>query len=370
MSKKPYDIFISYAIEDKMEIAHDLYLRLQEKGLNVWYAGKELRVGDSLEDSIQDGIAKSRYGIILITQNYLRKNWTRKELYSLIAREDSGEKVILPIFHDISYEEVAKIDLRLADRWALSTKNGIGSVVNQITREVLSEVVPTTSTKKRKTIWVPMVISLILLTAVCLYFIYSPKSPPNHFVEKAINQRLESFEAKIETEWELLERDSNYSPVNENNAMSFYQHWQTLNAQYRNTYEFDNGIERIQFQKNVEPATGIDFDIFSPVNNYGLKQPQIMLSATSEESEYVESKLVYRNSQMVNFNIIKTEREEEDYQVIVRYENIIRLLNISYTYSERSNYRKHTGYRIKGLKKIETFIFRDGDMGWTLSEVK
>ena len=105
-----YDVFLSYAIEDKIELATELYQMLKHRGLYVWYAGKELIAGESIEKTIREGLDQSRFGIALITTTYFDKIWTLKELHTLMSMETDGRKVIIPVFHKITPEKVAEYD--------------------------------------------------------------------------------------------------------------------------------------------------------------------------------------------------------------------------------------------------------------------
>lgn len=118
---KEYDFFISHATEDKDEIVRDLANALKENGFEVWYDEFELKIGDSLRKKIDQGLSKSRYGIVIISPSFVRKNWTEYELNGMVAREMNGHKVILPIWHKISKDEVLKFSPSLADKMALNT---------------------------------------------------------------------------------------------------------------------------------------------------------------------------------------------------------------------------------------------------------
>lgn len=116
-----YDAFISHAYEDKEELVRPLADVLTETGFRVWYDEFELRVGDSLRKSIDRGLANSRYGIVVLSEAFFAKNWPQYELDGLVAREISGQCVILPIWHGISRKEVLSFSPTLADRVALQT---------------------------------------------------------------------------------------------------------------------------------------------------------------------------------------------------------------------------------------------------------
>ena len=113
---------------------------LTEAGVDVWFDETVLTVGDSLRRSIDKGLASSRFGIVVLSTSFFTKNWPQYELDGLVTREtSSGEKVILPIWHKVSKDEVASYSPTLADKVALNT--GILSL-NDIVRQLVEVIQP------------------------------------------------------------------------------------------------------------------------------------------------------------------------------------------------------------------------------------
>jgi len=116
-----FDTFISHAAEDKDLVARPLSRNLGDLGLRVWYDETVLEVGDSLRRSIDFGLSKSRFGVVVISPACLSKRWTQYELDSLNARQIDSGKIILPIWHKVSKDEVLEYSPKLADTLALHT---------------------------------------------------------------------------------------------------------------------------------------------------------------------------------------------------------------------------------------------------------
>ena len=110
-----YDVFISHASEDKEEIARPLATLLQARGLKVWLDEMNLTLGDSLRRNIDLGLTSSRFGLVILSPSFLSKEWPQKELDGLVARENDSTKVILPIWHKVSRDEIVKYSPILAD---------------------------------------------------------------------------------------------------------------------------------------------------------------------------------------------------------------------------------------------------------------
>lgn len=118
-----YDAFIVHASEDKLGLVRPLANALRRMGFRIWYDEFELRVGDSLRQSIDRGLLNSQYGIVVLSDAFFAKKWPQYELNGLTAKEIDGHKVILPIWHKVIKDDVLKFSPTLADKVALTTKN-------------------------------------------------------------------------------------------------------------------------------------------------------------------------------------------------------------------------------------------------------
>jgi Leucine-rich repeat (LRR) protein len=132
-----WDVFISHASEDKEAVAFPLARALTAAGLRVWIDKQEIRLGDSIREKIDAGLSKSRYGVVILSQSFLDKVWTKRELNGLMAVEGEGEKVILPVWHNISKATLARYSPLLSDRAAADTQAGIPAIASQIIDVVL-----------------------------------------------------------------------------------------------------------------------------------------------------------------------------------------------------------------------------------------
>jgi hypothetical protein len=130
---REFDLFISHASEDKDSIARPLYKELVARGCKVWFDETVLQLGDSLRRKIDEGLTRCLYGVVILSPNFFQKEWPRKELDGLVARETaSGGKAILPIWHKIDHSGVAAYSPTLADRIAAPSSEGVPAVAAQI----------------------------------------------------------------------------------------------------------------------------------------------------------------------------------------------------------------------------------------------
>lgn len=135
------DVFISHASEDKDSVAKPLAEALANQGLTVWLDEFELKIGDSLRKKIDEGLSTARYGVVILSPSFFQKAWTKRELDGLFAREsEEGEKIILPVWHNLSAKDVSQYSPLLADRLAVSTDQGLAAVAKAITEAILIKV--------------------------------------------------------------------------------------------------------------------------------------------------------------------------------------------------------------------------------------
>jgi hypothetical protein len=129
-----YDFFISYASEDKSGVAQPIYEALAGD-YRVWFDEAELKLGDSLRKKIEEGLANCKFGIVVLSPTFFEKKWPEHELNALTARDISaGGGVILPIWHNLSGDDILEHHPSLADTKAVKFSDGIDAVTAAIIR--------------------------------------------------------------------------------------------------------------------------------------------------------------------------------------------------------------------------------------------
>lgn len=130
-----FDVFISHASEDKDSVVRPLAQALREGGLRVWFDEFELGIGDSLRRKIDQGLARSRFGVVVLSRSFFGKGWTNYELDGIVTKAVSGDQVLLPIWHEITKKEVIEYSPSIADKLARSTAT---HTVEEIAEEIVS----------------------------------------------------------------------------------------------------------------------------------------------------------------------------------------------------------------------------------------
>ena len=65
-----YDVFICHASEDKKDFVRPLAELIQQQNIDVWYDEFSLSIGDSLTQKIDEGLAKAKFGIVVLSPNF------------------------------------------------------------------------------------------------------------------------------------------------------------------------------------------------------------------------------------------------------------------------------------------------------------
>ena len=120
-SLETFDVFISHASEDKEDLVQELADKAKAGGLKVFYDKDAIRWGDSLRARIDQGLANSRFAVVVLSEAFFRKEWPKRELDGLFGLEIEGKSRILPIWHKISKDDVLKNAPSLAGKMALTT---------------------------------------------------------------------------------------------------------------------------------------------------------------------------------------------------------------------------------------------------------
>ena len=128
-----WDAFIVHAFEDQASFVEALAEELGRISVRVWYAPWSLKVGDSLRAKIDAGLLSSAYGIVVLSPHFVGRPWQQWELDGLFALEAQGS-ILLPVWHDVTLEQVRSFSPMLAGRMAISSSAGIPAVADALSK--------------------------------------------------------------------------------------------------------------------------------------------------------------------------------------------------------------------------------------------
>ncbi|MGI8792367.1 MAG: TIR domain-containing protein [Acidimicrobiales bacterium] len=137
-SAPDHDVFLSHASEDKEDIARPLKEALEACGLTVWFDEIKIKVGQSIRQEIEKGIAHARFGVVILSPEFFAKQWTQAELDALFSKKmATGENLILPIWHRVTKDQVQAQSPLLAGILALNTSLMTVDEISDAIRDVV-----------------------------------------------------------------------------------------------------------------------------------------------------------------------------------------------------------------------------------------
>ena len=87
---------------------------------------------DFADQSIEALHNRGLESLLSASKAFFSKEWPQRELDGLVALEEDGRKVILPIWHDVTANDVRQRSPTLADRLAIPSSKGIAVVVREL----------------------------------------------------------------------------------------------------------------------------------------------------------------------------------------------------------------------------------------------
>jgi hypothetical protein len=340
-----YDAFISHAVEDKIPIADELYVRLGRAGLNVWYSGRELNTGDSIHNNIVEGLKVTRFGIVILSKNYLAKNWTMKELYLLMSKERPDHKVILPILYDVTPADLAAKDIVLADRFALKAEKGIDYLVEHLIDEINKgkQKDAQVAIKKSRRRWLLGVAAAVVLsggayTGTRLYDVTAH--------DQDVEETVDDVVARQESTLIALSRDGlgdiESLQVPRAAILNLYNEFREIKSYYRNMYTLITPDSVIRSRKNVEAALGISMAELTPSNNFGMDDPILFLLSDTMVNGVRRVRYRIENSMPLMHTQEEAAVDSDTRTVTVTYRNNVRVIQTTLDFPDDENIKRNT----------------------------
>lgn len=134
------DAFVIHASADKEDVALPLTRVLQAQGVSVWLDQFEIRIGDNIPQRIDEGLRMSHFGIVIVSQNFFKRNYPKSELDSILHRElEERSNRILPVWHGVTLEQVQRYNVSLAKIHASETSEGLDVIAKEIAAVVADQ---------------------------------------------------------------------------------------------------------------------------------------------------------------------------------------------------------------------------------------
>lgn len=365
-----YDVFISYAIEDKYPFASNIAAGLREKGLRVYFVGDELSAGESVSEIVYDGLERSEYCVLLLSPDYVRK-WPIIERSHILRREKkSGRTLVFPVWHRITPDEVHQMFPELYDHYAESTDKEMDELISNLNQGI----------RKQRRVYlqrkwsVRLLISLLLMAAVVFIApsLLRPAGVPMPSDQERltlINERIGAFEQAIDHE--LLKKQSLTDAVviQLDSVKRIYNHYSRISGQSRNDFYFSNGWENIIGRANIE-SIGLVL-AQSPHGAYGVYSSLIWRLDREETDSTFHLVLGIRDTVAAGFQVDSVFWSNTDscVHMWVAYHHSVRLVYYTLNYT-RTDQKLKQHVRIMGFKPKEELLVSNRSGVWAIQEIK
>jgi hypothetical protein len=371
-----YDVFISHAVEDKIPLANELAARLEQEGLKVWYSSNALRVGNSITQTVHEGLDNSRFGVVILSKTYLSKNWTLREFFELLARHREGKKTILPVLLDVTAKDLAEKDLTMADLFAVPAERGLDYIVKTLLSEIRQETSLTDSqakTSKPNLKWTIAALLLALVAALAVFLLKKPAAatmPNQAEIEQLVADHVRLTQQKVDNYLAEIRARPNTKAALQEDVLRKWTAFKDTKSYYRNTYIFSNFITTIQSKKNVNSALMLDVENLGPFNSYAFQNP-IIYMREAEDNDQSTVNYVFVNTQPAAFTIQQAPVDSSGiHSIIVKYNNNIRLAEAELSFPSPSNDLKRHTLNLKGFLPTERYQVFKQNGSWSLKYIE
>ncbi|CAN6685246.1 unnamed protein product [Malus baccata var. baccata] len=116
--RRKYDVFLNFRGEDtRNTFTSHLHAALLRKKLDT-YIDYKLERGDEIGPALLEAIGKSKLSVIIFSKNYASSTWCLDELVHILGCKERDGQFVIPIFYDISPQDVRKQQGSYADAFA------------------------------------------------------------------------------------------------------------------------------------------------------------------------------------------------------------------------------------------------------------
>jgi hypothetical protein len=109
---------------------------------DVWFDRTMIGLGDSLRLRIDQGMSRSRYGVLLITPTFLNRRWPRIELDGFMALAADANRRIVPICIGVAPGELPHDEPDLAAFlasqaiWTPATDHAVSALLHSLIQDL------------------------------------------------------------------------------------------------------------------------------------------------------------------------------------------------------------------------------------------
>lgn len=372
---KKYDVFVSYAIEDRDAVALPIAEGLRRKGLSVFFGADELEPGDSISGAIYRGLKSSAYLVPVLSTSYVRE-WTIVEWRHMLEVErEMKTRLIHPVWHNLTKAEAGALFPALHDHFGLSTDVGIEPIVVRLARKIQKRKIEHWfRIWKRPAMITLAVVSVFVLSLGIARMMLRYRSGADHLpseeeAQEIVASRIKAYQDEIDTE--LLEEQlrSNATAVSINAVRALYNYYSSRSDYFPDYYYFVSGYTHIRGRDNIQDE-GIPLAA-TPNTAYGISAAGISQLKRNETDSTMELLLAFTDTAATGF-VIDTmfyDPRNHEVHIWVTYEHCIRAIYYTMNYSA-ANLELYQHVRLLGFKPEEEFIVINQNGKWKIDTVR
>ncbi len=371
-----YDVFISHAFTDKGALSDELNRRLREAGLKVWYSGTDMRVGQRLKKSIiEEAILKSKFGVVIISDNLFKAEWARREVNFMDAQEPRrGYNMILPVWHKVNSEDIQPEFPHLVDCFAVNTAIGLEAVTQKLVEEIRKELPPPVHTpptntngdvtgvnNKYKKLLATAAFTLAALMSIAYFVYFKPTGPNEAHVCKIIKDKILTFDSQIVAEYTKNQNQYKALYVEFDSIKSVYSNFTNSLPCKTNDYKLITFNGELKGRKKLEIA---GFNTKAFYSSFGISELAAYLAKRGQQ----QIAFMLINKDAVDFHITDISLIN-DFQatVAIKYINPLRYVNIEMIGKKQQQSCLKQVVTCYGFTKEDKYLFEKKGNTWNFS---
>ncbi|XVF70292.1 hypothetical protein PTKIN_Ptkin11bG0149600 [Pterospermum kingtungense] len=118
LSRKKYDVFLSFRGETRKNFTDHLYSALNRSGIVTFRDDPKLELGKGIAPELIKAIQKSWCSVIVFSKTYASSVWCLDELAEIVKQKNERGHKIFPIFYDVDPSDLRKQSGRVEEAFA------------------------------------------------------------------------------------------------------------------------------------------------------------------------------------------------------------------------------------------------------------
>ena len=104
-----YEVFLSFrGTETRKTFTDHLYTALNQKSIYTFRDDEQLKRGTVIKVELSKAIKKSRFAIVILSNDYASSRWCLNELAEIVECMEMKKLTVLPVFHNVDPNDMRK----------------------------------------------------------------------------------------------------------------------------------------------------------------------------------------------------------------------------------------------------------------------